>query len=192
MRLISTAVSHRHDTIEISLHEDRALAPSNILIPPFRVVIGWVAPTALQKVAKLIHTWEKKEIHAADCSHYYRQALGLPCIHEIVERIEANRPLERDQFHPQWWLRTKENDDFQPLILGNIPQISDPSVVKTAGRPRGAANIARANPKVVAAKRAQTKRISQYEKSTKRDPSAFEIVIGGRGRGRGRRRRCRI
>lgn len=198
MRLISTAVAHRHDTVETSLYEDRQVTPNNLLIPPFRAVLGWVAPAALKKVAKMIIAWEKKELSVAECTHYHRQALGLPCIHEIVGRIEVNQPLERDQFHPQWWLITQKGDDYQTLSLAKVLQIKEPGVTKAAGRPRGAANLTRADPKILAAKEAEdtatpavipVKRYSKHERSTRRDPSGFEIAQGSRGRGRGRGRK---
>mgnify|MGYP007115691377 CR=1 FL=1 len=54
IRLISTTVAYRHDTIENSIYKDREITPNNLLIPIFRAVLGWVAPTALKKVAKVI------------------------------------------------------------------------------------------------------------------------------------------
>ena len=38
------------------------------------------------------------------CSHLFRAAWGLPCVHEIKERIDTNKPLEPEDFHPHWFL----------------------------------------------------------------------------------------
>jgi hypothetical protein len=122
----------------------------------------------------------------ADCTHYYREALGLLCIHKILVAVEGDQPLRRDQFHRQWWLLTSVKDDYQPLHLEDIVLVNDPKHAIAAGRPRGGANHARKDPNVVAAKEAadatarqvsQPKRRStRLSRSTKRDPSGFEIV----------------
>lgn len=104
-------------------------------------------------------------------------------------------------------MRTQKGDDFQALSIEKVLQIKEPSIAKAVGRPRGAANLTRADPKILVAKEAEaatvaaqavtpakralakeapTKGYSKHERSTKRDPSGFELVQGSRGRGRGR------
>jgi hypothetical protein len=44
-------------------------------------------------------------------------------------QVEADLPL-MDQFHPQWWLRTFGEDDYQTLSLENVLQIKEPRTAK--------------------------------------------------------------
>jgi hypothetical protein len=142
MCAIRTAVATRHITINRSIVEDRQKLPDSLLTPLFRLVLGWVAPQALQLVARQLAAYQKKEHKVVDCTHYYRQALGLPCIHEILVAAKGDQPLARDQFHRQWWLLTSIEDDYQPLCLEDVLLINDPKNAIAAGRPRGRANHA--------------------------------------------------
>jgi hypothetical protein len=38
------------------------------------------------------------------CSHLFRASWGLPCVHEIKAHLNANKPLEPEDFHPHWLL----------------------------------------------------------------------------------------
>jgi hypothetical protein len=190
MCAIRTAVATRHITINQSIVEDRQKLPDNLLTPLFRLVLGWVAIQALQLVARHLAAYQKEELKVADCTHYHRQALGLLCIHEILVAVEGDRPLTRDQFHRQWWLLVSIEDDYQPLYLDNVLLVNDPENATAAGRPRGRANHARKDPKVVAAKEATditiTRRPTRLSTSTKqnpsRNPSGFETVRKQTGR----------
>lgn len=184
MLAIRTGVSTRHIAINQAIGEDRQKLPDNLLRPLFRLVLGWVAPHALQLVARQLAAYQRGETKLADCTHYHRQALGLPCIHEILAVVEADAPLARSQFHRQWWLLTSQKDDYQPLCLEEVLRINDPINATAAGRPRGGANHARKDPNIVAAKEAANatarqatpRRSTRLSRSTKRDPSAFETV----------------
>jgi hypothetical protein len=187
MCAIRTAVATRYISINQSIAEDRQKLPDTLLISLFRLVLGWVAPQALQLVARQLATYQK-DIIVAECTHYHRRALGLPCIHKILVAVEGDQPLGRAQFHRQWWLLTSIKDDYQPLHLEDMLLVNDPKQAIAAGRPRGGANHARKDPNVVAAKDATdttarqaiqsiiTRRSTRLSRSTKRDPSGFEIA----------------
>jgi hypothetical protein len=63
-------------------------------------------------------------------------------------------------------------------------RIKDPAITIIAGRPCGRANYTRKDPKVVAVKEAAAanlakqliRRSTRFSRSTKRDPSGFEII----------------
>jgi hypothetical protein len=152
MQAIRTAVATRHIAINQSIEEDRQKLPGCLMKPLFRLVISWIAPHALLQVARQLEDYQEGKLKVVDCTHYHRQALGLPCIHEILVAKEGHQPLVRYQFHAQWWLRTSLEDDYQSLHIEKMLQIEDPAIATAAGRPRGRANHARKDPEVVAAK----------------------------------------
>jgi hypothetical protein len=213
MKKVRTAVASRHIAINQSIVEDRQMIPERVATALFRSVLGWVAPTALSTVARLLEEHQKAEGKVVICTHYHRQSLGLPCIHEILVAKEAHQALTRDQFHPQWWLRTSLQDDYQLLNIDSVLEIEDPPTAITSGRPRGRANHPRKKPTAATEEavdittrrttrsttaKATTKttnkptnKVTRSTRSTQRDPSRFETVAKrtariGRGGVRGR------
>jgi hypothetical protein len=88
MEAVRFAVTSRHITVNQSLIEDRQLLPERLATALFRSVLGWIAPKALLAVTRLLEDYHK-ESKVVDCTHYHRQSLGLPYIHEILVAQEA-------------------------------------------------------------------------------------------------------
>lgn len=148
---IDTMVTTRHRSAEHSIANERDSGPITLFQPLFRAVIGWVANDAMREVLNQREAYQKGHLKVVDCAHYHRDALGLPCVHNILALAEADLPFRRDQFHPQWWLRTSLVDGYQFRQLENVIQIKEPRIVRTTGRPRGAANHTRKDSNMVAA-----------------------------------------
>ncbi|KJZ69123.1 hypothetical protein HIM_11491 [Hirsutella minnesotensis 3608] len=65
------------------------------------------------------------------CTGQFTQQYGLPCAHTILQRLEADSVLAKEDVHPRWWLE-KPLDLEEPLL-----RIRDPDVVENLrGRPR--------------------------------------------------------
>lgn len=118
---------------------------------------------------------------------------GFPCIHIIQEAIQADRGLVPQQFHPHWHLYAIE--DAPPI--DRILLVQDPLPVRRRGRPAGAMNFSQATSTQATSSQILSipePPLSQFDRSTQREPSAYEYVAegprGGRG-GRGGRGRIR-
>ena len=84
--------------------------------------------------------------------------MGLPCAHEFADRAGAGGALQPRDLHPYWLLRLNEplkQQAVDPLLL-----VRDPPVGKEKGRPKGALGGSR---------------------TTKRDPSLFEVAEAAQG-----------
>lgn len=63
----------------------------------------------------------------------FRKTLGLPCKHQIQESFRhPNRPLQRDNLHPHWWLTPLGEE--QPVE--SWARIQPPVRTRRRGRPR--------------------------------------------------------
>jgi hypothetical protein len=84
--------------------------------------------------------------------------MGLPCAHEFADRVGAGGALQPRELHPYWLLR--RNEALEPQAVDPLLLVRDPPVAKAKGRPKGALGGSR---------------------TTKRDPSLFEVVEAAGG-----------
>ena len=66
------------------------------------------------------------------CTRSFRKQYGLPCRHEILERLDAVAPLRIEDCDRHWWIRSTDTDSE---LLRRF-QEPDPNVVPPRGRPR--------------------------------------------------------
>lgn len=133
----------------------------------------------------------------ATCDCDSMNTSGYPCIHIIQDAITANRSLIPRQFHQHWHLY-KVND--RPPPIDPTLLIQDPAQVRRRGRPTGATNFSQITSTPVTSTQVTqfsldplTQKLTPFERSTQREPSAHEYVLEGpRGGLSGRGGRARI
>ncbi|CAG8815870.1 32032_t:CDS:2 [Gigaspora margarita] len=119
------------------------------------------------------------------CSGTFKLSMGLSCSHEIRELLNNDKNLQLDNFHQHWWIyqhqlsqqEPSETEDSLSQKMSNLFQestiiIQDPEVQSTRGRLVGAKN--------------------HSQLSTKRDPSAFELIMSGNLEENSQHRKCGI
>jgi len=72
------------------------------------------------------------------CSHLFRAAWGLPCVHEIKERIDTNKYLEPEDFHPHWFLDRRLDGHHSVPPCRQFENIQEPRIAVPKGRQPGA------------------------------------------------------
>jgi hypothetical protein len=95
------------------------------------------------------------------CTKVVRKSLGVPCIHEIKERLNNNLPLSVAQFHPHWYLYEPQG---LPPIDHRLILLEPKKVERVRGRP------------IASATRGKRKQ-HLFQTSTQRELSGFEIEL---------------
>ena len=144
--------------------------------PFFRDVLTEIPPWILQKV---LGQHAKIGDNMPVCTSSYTSHLGIPCSHRIKARL-ATAPglLQVEDFHLHWRYNKpasysiryalRENDEeSENANTDPLLRVQEPVVGREKGRPRGSA----AEP---SGKR--TRRQEEFDRSTRREPSAFERV----------------
>ncbi|EED15551.1 conserved hypothetical protein [Talaromyces stipitatus ATCC 10500] len=144
----------------------------------FKHVLKKVSSHALKIIHSIFERYlpesapDKKPIKP--CTGVTRRTLGIPCIHKIKEYYEADTSIELFEFCPHWQLHTDE--DLPPMDPREL--VLELEVIRPRGRPPGAINWPTTSEQSQSAE----------DRSTRRDPSAFEHLLtqeSSRGRGSG-------
>jgi hypothetical protein len=130
----------------------------------FDLIQGLVHDKALHLIIK-----EKAKLHKAEteatlltepCQCTVRSCMGVPCFHELSQRLSDAGQVLPEDIHPFWWydrskLRTiLDNRPAQAVVL-------EPAIVKGKGRPRGSKGL---------------QKKGAGPDGTRRDPSLFEFT----------------
>ena len=168
--------------------------------PFFKDVVGQVSVFSLKKVEQQLNLMRKLNNNSEECSNSFSKTMSLPCQHQIREMIANGQILRLWCFHPIWHLVNEEyltasryqvvmnveaessglEEIYQTItktydlvpahqkqhilkqllhLAGTPPRLENPCVESTRGRPSASSKGKRLN-----------------ESSTRRDPSAFELV----------------
>ncbi|EED11941.1 hypothetical protein TSTA_000190 [Talaromyces stipitatus ATCC 10500] len=136
----------------------------------FKHVLKKVSSHAL----KIIHKSAPDKKPIKPCTGVTRRTLGIPCIHKIKEYYEADISIELFEFCPHWRLHTDE--DLPPVDPREL--VLELEVIRPRGRPPGTINWPTTSEQSQSAE----------DRSTRRDPSAFEHLLtqeSSRGQGSG-------
>ncbi|CAG8802388.1 37989_t:CDS:2 [Gigaspora margarita] len=90
------------------------------------------------------------------CTGILRSTMGIPYSHIISERLTTGQALQQIDFHEHWWIQAIAYAQLEELLQSPPVVPKNPVISKPQGRPAGAKN--------------------KSQKSTARDPSAFELV----------------
>jgi hypothetical protein len=71
------------------------------------------------------------------CNCTIRASHGLPCYHELLEKLRNGQTLSMDDIHVHWWFN-RPKDRYNPLLQDDFEDIQDPQKKQQKGRPKGA------------------------------------------------------
>jgi hypothetical protein len=127
-------------------------------IPLFVDLLGLVSPIALRQLLEQRRRLTGTPPAIADpCTGVFRTTMGLPCAHELADRLRAGGSLGPRDLHPYWLL---DRSRALEHVINPILLVRDPPMAVPKGRPRGALGGMR---------------------TTRREPSLFEVVEGSTG-----------
>lgn len=97
---VKQSTEQRHNTISDRISRER-VEPLALPQSLFSPVLRQITHHAL----RLIHKEYEKALHPTEispCSGYYRQALGLPCAHDLLDFLRIGKPLSVELFDRHW------------------------------------------------------------------------------------------
>ena len=144
-------LANQHTEHRAALASARNRTPQCFLVPVLQPLVGHITPYALWRVREQLQILDCPSLHHK-CSRTHLDSLGLPCYHNIQERVSQNKVLYLHDFHQRWFFIPPEG----PTQLPSCP-ILNPAIVSTRGRPQGSLN-------------------HRPKSSTQRDPSQFELA----------------
>ncbi|KAM5575510.1 protein FAR1-RELATED SEQUENCE 5-like [Rosa sericea] len=186
---ICLAIENQFHEIKARLSSEKIRHPHKVGIPFFKELITHISIFALDELHKQYELAKSNNL-SSQCKGHFCRTMGLPCAHMIREmKFEA---LQLNSIHEQWRIDTRSFDhgaslddgdeigvllsefkfkyERMPLtqkdntkrkltqFLGaSLPLLLEPNVQPHKGRPLGSKN-------------------KKESSSTKRDPSAFEIM----------------
>jgi hypothetical protein len=188
--------------------DERIKRPTKKLHAVYEPLIHRVSLKAISYVIGTYDTYlppaEGKPTIPPGCYCNSKNTAGYPCIHLIMKHLDDENPFSLAEFHPQWHLyKLSDALPVSPHLL-----VQDPHRVRRRGRPAGRRNNVRSQPSQLgviqvpatqqsalsaaqstAQRSSSTDPLTPLERSTQREPSAFEHILtqtsrGGRG-GRG-------
>ena len=159
---INLLLTGQHLQYDGDVARNRTITPHTARTALYTQLLGRISNYALGKL------WDQRfQLTSPDpllvCTGRFTQSMGLPCAHQIQERLRNNGVLTMEDIHPHW--------HFTPrLPLTVMPLILEPAVAAVRGRPATQEDHTHARPLNRAA------RSRQAASSTRREPSSFERV----------------
>ena len=180
----------QHTGIKASFEKSKTIVQHNFKPVEYKELRGNVSKNALEKILTETKRANLVGIDAGVCGCVIRRTHGLPCAHEIAEYISQGRPIPLSCIHPHWCKldmlptapstsscmsldckadlqllekRFNEYDSTRKLqLLKKIRELSKPESThliepEVKSRTRGRPSM-------------------KVDTSTRRDPSAFELV----------------
>jgi MULE transposase domain len=141
---------------------DLTRIPHTARDPLYGQLIGRISNFALGKIWEQRHRLVVSEV-LPPCTKSFSSSMGLPCAHQIEQRLRENQVLQLEDIHQHWYYNPRIVPTMDPLLL-------DPAIAQTRGRP-----MANGQPSRYRVNRATKAR--QTMSSTRRNPSRFEQVV---------------
>ncbi|XP_030445922.2 protein FAR1-RELATED SEQUENCE 5-like [Syzygium oleosum] len=188
---ICLAVENQFQEIKSKLSSEKVRVPHHLHIPLFRNLITRVSVFTLDKLYKQTEI-AKSRVELPPCTGHFVQSMGLPCAHEIRFRFSDGLPL--DIINLRWRLDTRsfldgditqnyEEDSFKQLLhelerkYQEWPLSKKEIVRKQIEHFIRASDTILYEPQITSHKgRPSSSKTKGEATSTKRDPSAFEII----------------
>ena len=137
----------QHMEIEGQISSAKLHPGHDLQIELFSEVLGRVTPFALRKILQQ-HRIMRSPKFNSKCSRLFQSSMGLLCAHQLKQLHDSKEAIQIQHIHRHWHFHSPD----QPLSMQ--PLIRNPEVAITRGRPT-------AN--------------KQPKRSTRRDPSQFEV-----------------
>lgn len=132
----------QHADYEARLESAKTRTPIRAEQPIFALLLRKIYPYALNKLVEQLNRPEPLPL----CTGTFRLSMGLPCAHDIRQRLSENGHIRLDELHDHWHI-SREVTGVAPVLP---PQVLDPLLVRQGrGRPRGAMNRPALPPGVV-------------------------------------------
>jgi hypothetical protein len=141
IRSFEETVKAQHRALKDRLDDARIRRPIKLLILLYRDVIGKVSPHALYKVHAIYERYLPVRNHTKppipdSCTGATTATMGIPCIHIIKQRYDAERSLDMRDFHPHWHV-TRELEGEDERAEEELWNLLEPAVVQGKGQPQG-------------------------------------------------------
>jgi hypothetical protein len=109
----------------------------------------FVSPQGLRHLKKQLDLAKKDNFYVHECTVNFTAKFGLPCKHRLSLLLIAAGPaadliIDLKEIHAHWLYELLSAKGAK-RILRNIPDITDPAIVKNKGRPKGATNKAKSS-----------------------------------------------
>ena len=71
------------------------------------------------------------------CQCTIQRSMGLPCYHNLFERLRDGGQVLPEDIHPFWWYHRSEISTAVELSFARSQLVLEPAIVRGKGRPRG-------------------------------------------------------
>ena len=157
---INLMLTNQINEHQVAMAQAKDRTPQRFMVPFLSELIGHVTPFALHKIMDQHNLLTKPNLIV--CHHSMRDSMGIPCHHQIAERLREKEGLHLSEIHERWHF-IKPSGKVGPVATGQL-LLLNPRVIKGKGRPKG------------------SKTKHKAASSTKRDASAFEIETAAQHR----------
>ncbi|OAV91307.1 hypothetical protein PTTG_28027 [Puccinia triticina 1-1 BBBD Race 1] len=159
---------------------------------PFIAILGKISTFAIKQSIEQFDLL--KNLNPTEpCSETLTKGIGIPCAHKIAETLESGRMIMPEDFHLQWHLRYNPEVGKKDALetstsmreikkltaaLGNEPPRRLATLFEQIHQPASGTHtvVPIQAPAIKQKPKGRPRNKKQAKKSTKRDPSAFEIV----------------
>jgi hypothetical protein len=156
---ISLLLISRFTEFDAAIDHNKLRIPHTARDPLYAPLVGRISSFALGKL------WDQRHCLVTStslppCTGLFRNTMGMPCAHEIQQRLSQHLTLQLEDIHSHWFLYPLPPRLMEPLLL-------DPSPANPRGRPATIVPRSAARPNRVTRARIAAS-------STQRNLSAFE------------------
>jgi hypothetical protein len=158
---ITLLLKNRFAEFEAAVDSNKIRIPHTARDPFYTPLVGQISSYALGKL------WDERyRLNSTDplspCTGSFRRTMGMPCAHDMQDRLVERGTLQLDDIHHHWYLAAPLPRVMEPLVLE--PAQENPKRKAQLPRTQGR----RGN-------RASRARIAAS--STQRDSSEFEVML---------------
>ena len=158
---ITLLLKNRFTEFEAAVNSNKIRIPDTAQDLFYAPLVGQISSYALGKL------WDERHcLSSADplpsCTESFWHTMGMPCAHNIQDRLIEQGTLQLDDIHHHWYLAAP------------LPRVMEPLVLELArGNPRRKAQL----PKAQGRRENRALRTRTAASSTRQDPSEFEVVL---------------
>ena len=130
---ISLLLTNEYHDYQIKLNEDKIRYPLELRKPIFQQLSPYVSTEAIRRINTQYQLLTDQPTALPSCTNTFTTSTGLPCSHQIQERLYGQGSLILEDVHSHWWF-----DKNPPPRRNNLLLVEEPDIVRPRGRPPGA------------------------------------------------------